>query len=357
MAAVTPNTPAVIVGWLDPPRFDLLLIFGILAVALAAAGVSLAIPALFIPLMLADLWLLGYHHLIATFTKLAATKADRQRHAWLIWALLPAMLIFTLTLGYMQGVMLVVTVYFFWQWFHYVRQSWGIAQRYRRAAGGLSWDNARLSELTLWSVPVWGVLNRCSQQPGEFLFLPVWMPPVPDWMVDVAGLLTLALLANWALTRWQAWRAGQLAMGHTLYMVSHFIVFAVGYVAIADVNVGWLLVNIWHNSQYLLFVWLYNRQRFATGVSAEAPRLSWLVQPGAVRMLLYFAAGTAIAAAIYIPLVMIGPLYQINAATAAGGAAAATSMAIIVSMAMNFHHYVVDGIIWKRKRDAASPSV
>ena len=84
MAVVTSTSAALIPGWLGQPRFDLLLIFGILAVALAAAGVSLANPALFIPLMLADLWLLGYHHLIATFTKLAGTKADRQRNVWLI---------------------------------------------------------------------------------------------------------------------------------------------------------------------------------------------------------------------------------------------------------------------------------
>ena len=134
-------------------------------------------------------------------------------------------------------------------------------------------------------------------------------------------------------------------------------VFFVGYIVINDINIGWLMVNIWHNSQYLLFVWLHNRQRFAGGVSIEAPRLSWLVQPGIGRAIGYFISGVLIAALIYVPLIAMGPLYQLNPVTAAGGAAAVTSIAVIMSMAINFHHYVVDGIIWKRKREPTSTAV
>lgn len=336
-------------GWLQNRRFDLSLIAGTFLLALAVGSTGALHPELFRPLMLADIWLLGYHHVISTYTKLGGTAADRKLNSTLIWVWMPAMLFITLFMGVQIGAIAIVTVYFFWQWFHYVRQSWGIAQRYRRKAGGMPWDNERLAEITLWSIPVWGVLSRCHQQPGEFLFLPVWMPAVPLIVVNAAALVSLGLLAWWIVTRIRAWQRGELAMGHTLYMSTHFMAFYLGYVAIRDINAGWLLANVWHNSQYIIFVWLHNRQRFNGGVSTEAPRLSWLSQPGASRAALYFTACVGLSTAAYLSLHAVGE--GISQMFIYGPSA----FVVIVSMAINFHHYVVDGIIWKRRRDPAAP--
>src|SRR5215510_4609629 len=50
--------------------FDLGLLILPLATGLAAAGAVLSNPTLFPVLLLADLWLLGYHHVVATYTRL-----------------------------------------------------------------------------------------------------------------------------------------------------------------------------------------------------------------------------------------------------------------------------------------------
>ena len=46
-------------------------IVGLALMSLACATAVTAKPSLFVPLLLLDLWLLGYHHVIATSTRLA----------------------------------------------------------------------------------------------------------------------------------------------------------------------------------------------------------------------------------------------------------------------------------------------
>jgi hypothetical protein len=51
-----------------------------LATGLAAAAASLASPGLIRVLLLADLWLLGYHRVVAACRRLASTAEARGRH-------------------------------------------------------------------------------------------------------------------------------------------------------------------------------------------------------------------------------------------------------------------------------------
>ena len=61
---------------------------------------------------------------------------------------------------------------------------------------------------------------------------------------------------------------------------------------ISDVTVGWLVINIWHNAQYILFVWMYISCRFKDGVDPQARFLSYISQPG--RLWLYLISCVAI---------------------------------------------------------------
>lgn len=339
-------------GWQMGRTFDVSLILGIVMIAALVAGTARLDPLYLELLVMADLWLLGYHHVIATFTKLAGTAADRQRNFALIWFLLPSLLFATFMVGQIYGVIAIVTIYFFWQWFHYVRQSWGIAQRYRHRSGAMGWDDVRLSEITLWSVPVWGVLNRCHQNPDTFLWMPVWMPPVPLWLVQVAGVASGLLVSWWVVTRLRAWQRGELAVGHTLYMLSHFVMFACAYALIGDITVGWLMVNVWHNTQYLVFVWMHNRQRFSSGMTSDGPVISWLSQPGVARATIYYGFCLLISTTVYYALAN-GYVLVADQVDLAGNNTGVTSITFLIlfSMGINFHHYVVDSIIWKRKHE------
>lgn len=341
-------SPYLATAWLKDPLFDLSFIFGITLLAFGMATATIISPALFIPMLTLHIWALGYDHVLATLTKLAGLPEDRARNRFLIFGLPILILVGMTSLGMRLGVVALNSLYLFGQLFHTTRQSWGLAQQYRHKAGGLPWDNVYLSELTLWALPIWGILNRCHQQPSEFLYQDIWMPQVPLWLVQVAGVLCIALLIIWLLMRVRAYRKGQLAIGHTLYLLTHFVVFAFSYLIIDDVNSGWLLVNVWHNAQYLVFVWLHNRQRFASGVRSDAKLLSWLSQPGTGRATLYYVTLMVVATPFYLLL------YRVGAKLDSYIPGRLVSMVLVLSLTLNFHHYLVDGIIWKRKRQLSS---
>lgn len=335
-------------GWLKDPLFDLSFILGIALLAGGMAGATVYRPDLFWPMLALHSWLFGYEHLVATYTRLLGRPDDRARYRRLILYVPPLVLLGLYAVGRTYGLAGIYALYFVAQWHHTVRQSWGLAQQYRQRAGGLPWDAVRLSELTLWSVPIWGLLHRCAQRPDEFIFQPFWLPPVPPSCATIAGCIAGALWLFWIYTRIVAYRRGQLSIGHTLYMVSHLLIFLIGYVLISEICSGWLLVNVWHNVQYIAFVWLYNRRRFAAGIEPQTRALSWLSQPGYLRAALYFLASLALALPIYYLLPRLGlKLDTLLISTA-------VPAAITVGLTLTFHHYIVDAIVWKRRNNPTS---
>ena len=334
-------------GWLKEPRFDLTLIVGITVLACGMGTTAYLVPELFLPLLFFHTWCFGFDHVVATFTKLAGLPEDRRRNRFLIYGLPPLVFALTLATGQSAGIGVLNTGYFFFQWFHTTRQSWGIAQHYRRAAGGLAWDPPWLSELTMWSIPVVGMLHRCQQQPRRFLYMDLYLPRVPVGMVTAASVVAAALVAVFFWTRWRALRRGELALPHTLYVCAHLIVFSLGYLLIDDLHAGWLLVNVWHNVQYLAYVWMHNRARFGAGVRADAPVLSWLCQPGVTRAVGYFAGCLLISTPLFWAIYTVGDHVDVwlNGRL--------ISLSLVFALAVNFHHYIVDGLIWKRRRATA----
>jgi len=331
-AAERTGAPA---GWLRGREFDLVFILGIATLACAVGALAAGDQQLFVIFLLGDLWLLGYHHVVATFTRLCFDRASCREHRFILFVL-PALVaggVAALVFGI--GAWTLPTIYFYWQWFHYTRQSWGVSQVYRRKAGGILEEDPLATKLVIYLVPLFGVLYRSAQDPGTFLGLELRMLPVPYVLADLAGVLALAAVAWWAALRFQAWRRGQLPLAHTLYIASHVAIFAAGYVLIADISVGWLVVNIWHNAQYVLFVWLFNNNRFRAGIEPKARFLSMLSQTRNVW--LYFAVCVGISTAVYLGLQTVF---------------AAVPVLMATYQVINFHHYIADSVIWKMRKPA-----
>ena len=323
-------------GWLRNPSFDLTLIVGAALLALAAGGVSILQPVLFPVILLADLWLLGYHHVIATFTRLAFDGKSVRQHRFLVLVLPVLVLAAVLGLAYLLGAWALTTTYFYWQWFHYTRQSYGIERVYRRKVGGAVAGSQRLTTAMLYAVPLWGILHRSHQAPERFLGLDVKFFPAPQWLVTAAGVAALALVAAWLWQVVPAALRGRRLSPHTLYLVSHTVVFLVGYVLIPQVNYGWLVINIWHNAQYILFVWMFNSNRYKSGVEGE----HWLISSLSQREKwpFYFLTCLGISTVIYFGLQRTVGLLQDGSTL---------PLMLIAYQVINFHHYVVDALIWK----------
>jgi hypothetical protein len=325
-------------GWLRSPLFDHTFIVGLAVLALLSGAAVVNRPEAFKPILLANLWLLGFHHVVATYTRIAFDRESLREHRFFVFYLPFIVFGATLALALSVGIWAIATVYLYWQWFHYTRQSWGISQVYRAKSQGLVDESPLFSKLCFYLVPTWGILYRSWQAPDTFLFSELRVIPTPGWLVDAAGVAALLSVLAWGFTRIRAWQAGHLPRAHTWYMLSHFTIFAVGYRLIEDISHGWLVINVWHNAQYLLFVWLFNTNRYKNGVDERARFLSTISQPE--HRARYFVVCIGITTLTY-SLILVSTRDQLLMGV---------PLAIVIYQAINFHHYIVDSKIWKVRK-------
>jgi hypothetical protein len=325
-------------GWLRDRDFDLVLIVGLTLVSVAA-GIAIAIDPLLIgPILLIDTWLLGYPHVAATFMRMAPDRIGLRTHRFLMFGLPVLVVAATAGLALTFGIALIATIYFYWQWYHTLRQSWGVAQLYRRRARVPVREHPLFAEGLFALVALWGLLHRLTTAPDHFIYptLPLIVPHVPVWLADGVGALAIAGLLWWAVQRIRDALNGELPLAHTLFSASHYVVFITGYIVLDDIAGGWLVTNIWHTAQYLMLVWLFNE-------NAKAKSAGW-----------FFRATRQNHAALFFVLCAVAafPVYfAVNALFALG--AAGVLAAIVANQTLNFHHFIVDAVIWRAKRKPA----
>jgi hypothetical protein len=336
---MTTQTLAAPSDWLRSPGFDLGLIVGVLLLALVLGGVAAAHPALFTVVLLADLWLLAYPHVASMYTRVAFDRASARANLFLLAGLPPLVLAGTAGVVGFGGLVALNSLYFYWQSWHYTRQSYGIARAYHRSAGGVERD--WLTDAVIYGFPLWGVLQRAYEQHPEFYATTLWSPAVPRALVVVVGAAALGSLAAWTWRHVRSISAGRpRSDGYALFVLSHVVITAVSYLLIADITRGWLFINIWHNAQYLLFVWAINARTFRGGVDPRRPFLSSLCQPEhAVR---YALVCLALSTTFYVALGQATGRAQWEV----------LPWVLVCHQAVNFHHYLVDMVIWRSRRKA-----
>lgn len=334
---------------LGGPRYDTGMLYMLPLLALLTTLAVLAAPQLLWPVLVADLWLLGYHHVIATYTRTSLDGESFREH-WKLNVLLPPAVLTGVTLiGLSGGAMALTTLYIHWQLFHYVRQSEGISKAYASRQGDRGLPNRPAIRIAFYLVPTVAFLTMAARSDGRFLNFPVWLPALP---MPVLAFLWLAALASltWAVSECvRIARRGQLSLQYAHYLLSHVAVFVIAYALIGETTISWLMANIWHNAQYLMFVWKANQQRFKGQVHPRAQVLSTLCKPR--NLLIYVMACLTLTFVIYMGterlLSWAGSTFAIEPILAAA----------ILYQAFNFHHYIVDAIIWRRpKAHAATPT-
>jgi hypothetical protein len=176
----------------------------------------------------------------------------------------------------------------------------------------------------------------------QFLGMPVRTVVLPSVVITALAVVAAAAVVFWFARIVRAALTDTLDFAYSGFIVSHIVVFMMAYVVIDDANAGWLCINVWHNFQYVLVVWMANAKRYAGGLDSTARLLSKISQPG--RVIAYFATCIGITTVVYVLL------NQFTVLVLGGGLA----VTLGVYMGINFHHYVVDALIWKRKRAATA---
>lgn len=319
--------------WLRGRNFDLVFILGVALLALSVGAAAVCFPSYLALFIWIDVWTLGYQHVIATYTRLCFDTQSFRAHWHLVVGLPVIVFLCAGALALGVGPWTLTSIYLYWQWFHYMRQSWGISRAYERRTGILLPADKFFSAAAIYLVPIWGILHRSSQHPTRFLGSELRTLPVPEAMVDVVGLAAILCALVWLALRAAAAARGRLPIAHTLYLVTHLLVFSVGYVVIEDLSTGWLALNVWHNAQYLLFVWLYNNNRFRAGVDSRATLLSYLSQARHAWLYVMMCLGLSTTLLLGIR-----------------GLVGGLPVALVIYQTINYHHYIVDALIWRRAK-------
>lgn len=337
-------------GQIRGPVFDGSLIFGCAALALLAGYAVTEWPALFPALLLADVWLLGSHHVIATYTRICFDTDSLKQNKFFVFVL-PwlVMLGVAAVVWFSKGRMMVTSIYLYWQWFHYMRQSYGVSRIYQRKGPPVGRLDDWATSAMLYSIALFGIMYRSYQhiQNPQQLFLGsnFFAIPVDLTALAAVGGIALVCLVMWVISVVLRALDGKVTFPQVAYLLSHVVVFFVGYYWIEDITFGWLVVNTWHNSQYILIVWLFNNNRFKNQVDPSHKFLSFISQ---TRFLwLYFAVCVAITFAFYglveLLSVRLAPLLLPVLVTSQG-------WAVVAYQGINFHHYIVDSYIWKVRK-------
>src|SRR5581483_2930506 len=105
----------------------------------------------------------------------------------------------------------------------------------------------RLGNLTLGLVAAAGLAHRCTQPWHRFLGLELRLLPVPVWLAAALGVLAAASVLLWTAAQLRALLQRRLEAAHAAYVASHVAIFGLGYLLVPSLDVGWLIVNVWHN--------------------------------------------------------------------------------------------------------------
>jgi len=322
--------------------FDRWLIFGIPAVALGSLLIVLVWPATFYMVLTLDLWLLGYHHVIATFTRIGLDSESRSRY-WALMLVLPVGVAGTVfAIGLTGGASLLTTIYFYWLWFHYVRQSEGISKAY--AARGNMRDAADmpLHRLSFYLVPTASLLQLVSSDSNVLLGVTIFKFSVSDSALAVIWLITAAIAGTSLYQLYRLARERKAPQLYFAFLCAHHLMFLATYGLVSDLTTAWLGLNIWHNLQYLTFVWLSHERRFQGTVSSKAKLLSTLALPRNVW--LYVLGCLTITFAFYMGVQeLLSPIESFLGTSA-------LLTAVMVYQTINFHHYIVDALIWRKRK-------
>ena len=331
MTMMKPSGVDAGVHYFHSASFDTVFIATVFVIALLMGAIASISPAALLAVLSVNIWCIANPHVVATYTRMNIDNNAFQKH-WFLIFIVPFIVLVALTITTLAyEISGLFTLYLFAQTYHVTRQSYGIARTYRRVAQ-CPLGRDVLAELLIYVFPLWGLLHWCSQGATSFLYYPVSLPVVSPLLVNAVGGVALSLSAYWVMRQCRLAAIDDSNKSHDWFVASHIGIFTVAYLLVDDITLGWLIVNIWHNIQYLLFVWWKNSK----SVGFQFGNYELSVKRG----LQYLALCAVVGALLYALFDWIGQQFLwLGLPTV-----------LIIHFTMNFHHYWVDAVIWKRPK-------
>ena len=349
--------------WLIGPAADLLfgcgLLYILIFLALASFGESLraAQPVFLMPVLL---MLVSLPHYGATLVRVYEERADRRRYAiFAVWATLAVLGVFVVSIYDATVASIFLTLYLTWSPWHYTGQNYGLSVMFLRRAGvsletGLKrWLYASfvlsyaLVFLSFHKEAGPGVpqFNAALGGGTAIAFWPIGIPQhIADSIFTVAVSAYALALGVCAVVLLRRAPAKQLAPA-ALLVLTQALWFSIpiafrlagspSSLRGADLYAGGVLdwVALGHAAQYLWVTSYYARSSARWQGAAS-----------------YFGKVAVAGIAIWtVPVLLFGPDFF-------GPTSSTAAVAMLIATAVNVHHFILDGAIWKL-RDGRIASV
>lgn len=281
-------------------------------------------PDTFAALLILDMWFLGYAHVAATFLRVFDLPLSSAQRRFVGVDLVLVSFALAALLSLRGTAIYLSSAYLYWQWFHYVRQGYGMT----KLVDSRDRMVARSAYVLLYSASGAAFCAALSRSDGTFLGAAVMLPP--SWLLEGLAVVSAIVAGAAGLVGIRLFR-GVSSLGPQ-FLLSSLLVLCLSY-SLLPLGFAWLVVNVWHNTQYLLVV------RFWPPKAEAVPILTRRSDAALKEFALFLAMCLVIAWVLYgvfNSLLMSSPL--------AGGV-----WILSFYMAVNFHHYLVDALIWRRK--------
>ena len=260
-----------------------------LLVAITFVLVSFS-PISFPLLFAVNIWGLSMPHTFSTYTRHDLRNKRTALSALLLFLLI---IISLIIIKINIGLVIIYSIYFFWQQFHYTKQNMGIAIRKNKN------KTLIIDHLFFLLVSLISTLTIFNNGNVQFFGYSLIAPIPFSLNHQIAILINIILLLTYCIIRPANWKMA----------ISHTLIFSVSYIFLNNFALGWLLLNIFHNSQYLIFMKNHEKNYF------------FILYALLFSMLFYF-------------IIKQDSFIELS---------------IVLMLAMNFTHYLFDGFIWKRK--------
>ena len=263
-------------------------------------------------------------------------------------ALVPALITAAVVALTLKGELrLLNSALLYWATWHFLAQNWGILRIYQKRSGEPDTSFARRLERPLLYLSVsWCALHRLKTGPRALFGTEVIYPNLPWPAIDALLAVALCVLALYLGARA---RDGSLRMPATWlrmgFLAVAFTGFAVPFLLItSDGTSAFAAAAAWHGLQYIGIVRFYHQNAWKGGAHPDARIMSFVSQPGKLRLLLYASLLWALAGAGFV-VIWGGSLLT------RGTAWTLDTWGGVTWLSLTFSHYYLDGIIWKLRRD------
>jgi hypothetical protein len=282
-------------------------------------------------------------HLMSTYLKAFTDKAELQRHKFACLALPFIMLLFIAAFIKMFGMQLLWSlgsVYFYWQWWHHARQSFGLGRIFQRedlqnlhlTEQTSNKSSALINDCALWAVAILGICLKSNQAGDYYEGVPIRVIHLPLEVIGMVAFCCIACLFVFATKQIELYQAHQkLETRFIVHLTIQSFVFVV-FFGLLPTDIGIIAASFWHCTQYITFVKAHQKGK----VEHSLIQLDvWKNIFSKQNIFVYFAVLFCLS--LLLPLSRYGlTKLQMN------------TLAFAFGMTLTFHHYILDAIFWTK---------